>query len=56
MEADMELQMPDGRVYTGKVRNGKPHGRGVMRWKDGTRYAFAFIVHCSSISLDLIHG
>jgi hypothetical protein len=38
MEADMELQMPDGRVYTGKVRNGKPHGRGIMRWKDGTRY------------------
>lgn len=37
----MMLEMPDGRTYRGKVRDGKPHGRGVMLWKDGTRYAHA---------------
>ena len=29
--------MLDGRVYEGKIKDGKPEGKGVIIWKDGTR-------------------
>lgn len=32
------LKRPNGAVYKGQVKNGQPHGRGTMTYKNGQRY------------------
>jgi hypothetical protein len=32
------LALPNGKVYEGEYMDGKPHGRGIMKWRDGREY------------------
>ena len=35
-------QLPDGSLYAGELRDGKPHGRGIVTFPNGTRYEGEF--------------
>ena len=32
------IRYPNGNVYTGQLKDGKPHGQGTNRWLNGDRY------------------
>ena len=36
------LERPDGSTYVGLVRDGYPHGQGILAWRDGKRYVGGF--------------
>ena len=36
------LALPNGKVYEGEYMDGKPHGRGIMKWRDGRAYEGEF--------------
>lgn len=41
-DCDWTLKYADGRRYAGRLKEGAPHGAGVMKWASGESYAGAF--------------
>ena len=37
-----ELTLVEGGVYIGKLKNGKPHGKGILKYHDGSKYVGEF--------------